>query len=726
MKHAGSIRTRTTLAFAALLSAVACGAEEVEDVPPEVVRFTVDRTSVAAGERVTLSWEVKGDVRVTVSQGETKLVDGQPQLQGSVESGPVDGTTTFQLVARDGGGRQATGEVRVEVTGLRIVRFEAEPSTILLGASSRLVWQTGGQAPISVRVVDGGGNRLYDGADPQGVVDVSPREDERYTLTVVGASGTLTAEATVTVDDTMAAPRIVSFTAVSQTVAVGAFAQLNWVVEDAREVQITQNGRVVRPWTSNGATMGAVQREITEPETTFLLEARRDAARVVSATLMVTGRAVPRIQRFEVTPAEYAQATTTATVRWETSDADTVTLELDNRAVADFPSQASGTFQLPISGEPTLRLRARSNVDEATQTAMIRFGYDDLEPNDTSSTAIALSGDGSPFRGTVSGSGDVDVYAVMVPEGGRISAQVSLTGQGGCTFDGTLTLTGPGGQVLGNGVPSPDRPPCPFIHPLLHGFADGLPAGVYYLTLAAPAPAAGGRYALSVRVGGATPELAGVSLTEVGSPLWHLTDLHQFAADLGDQFDDVGPVLDELLVPHHELLGFMQGAVTAIYAPGVAHTRAYETELAAGASAAGRAQSSTFTAADLSGFRGLLLGFTVVPSAGAPVGSSVDSGNGPIIPFTAFPLRVTLELRRNGVLWGGAATPFDLRGYNDWYPGAPPIANPGTGASHLHLASIANATVFGAMAQTGSYLWVMSLTDASGAGWRLEVPFTVQ
>ena len=55
----------------------------------------------------------------------------------------------------------------------------------------------------------------------------------------------------------------------------------------------------------------------------FKLEARTESGLTSEQTITITGLAVPTITQFELLPVEYTQASTTATVNWTATNADT-------------------------------------------------------------------------------------------------------------------------------------------------------------------------------------------------------------------------------------------------------------------------------------------------------------------------------------------------------------------------------------------------------------------
>jgi len=80
--------------------------------PPEIVRFTASQTTVRQGQRITLSWVVRGAHLLRLSPGE-QTVSGP---SGSFDVTP-DSDITYVLTATGGNGRTTAERVGVRVVG---------------------------------------------------------------------------------------------------------------------------------------------------------------------------------------------------------------------------------------------------------------------------------------------------------------------------------------------------------------------------------------------------------------------------------------------------------------------------------------------------------------------------------------------------------------------------------------------------------------------------------
>lgn len=111
--------------------------------------------------------------------------------------------------------------------------------------------------------------------------------------------------------------RIISFTATPPQIDVGGTSVLNWNVENADEVTISEIGSV------NPET-GPMEVSPTQT-TTYTLTAKNSVSEVTASAIVVVQRPEPSFLRCQVTPANVVEGET-ATISWETRYADSVSL----------------------------------------------------------------------------------------------------------------------------------------------------------------------------------------------------------------------------------------------------------------------------------------------------------------------------------------------------------------------------------------------------------------
>lgn len=205
--------------------------------------------------------------------------------------------------------------------------------------------------------------------------------------------------------------------------------------------------------------------------------------------------------------------------------------------------------------------------------------------------------------------------------------------------------------------------------------------------------------------------------TKIGAPIWEPTGVAAIAGQVGSTSPDTFfAFLNELVRPEHAF-----DDNDFIIGPAVPHAGPYHDELATFAIEKGFRPTQKFKAREFTAPGGIIILLNLVPSAGAPTGSSFDFASGPIIPNAVFPITVDGDLYRNGELYD----PFFDSAYAG-YPGMnPPIVV--DGPSHLPWFFGENSS-FGPpnTPVTGNYEFKLKITDSTGAGWNLKVPFTVK
>ena len=168
---------------------------------PASAEFTASRTTIAAGESVTLTWATISAPQVSIDQG-----IGAKSRSGSVTVTPT-ATTTYTLTATGPVGT-VTKQVTVTVVPPPTATFTVTPSIISTGDSATLTWTTA----TAVSIDHGVG-----AVAPSGSTTATPTSTTTYTLTASGTGGTTTKAVTVTVTPPQQ-PQI-TFTASPRTIA---------------------------------------------------------------------------------------------------------------------------------------------------------------------------------------------------------------------------------------------------------------------------------------------------------------------------------------------------------------------------------------------------------------------------------------------------------------------------------------------------------------------------
>jgi hypothetical protein len=212
----------------------------------KIIRFSAEPPQIDAGRTTTLVWEVRDADEVSISGiGHVDPVAGTSTLT-------LTETTTFTLTAKNRVS-EATEKIKVTVNRpqVRIIKFQATPSTITSGGSSTLSWET--ENATEVTLSSAGSVSL------NGVTTVSPSATTTYTLTARNQYGQVTATTTVTVTVTEAAPANhppVADAGLNQTVTTGNFSLNGSASYDPDGDEITFSWRVsgAKPAQITGAT----------------------------------------------------------------------------------------------------------------------------------------------------------------------------------------------------------------------------------------------------------------------------------------------------------------------------------------------------------------------------------------------------------------------------------------------------------------------------------------
>jgi hypothetical protein len=217
-----------------------------------------------------------------------------------------------------------------------------------------------------------------------------------------------------------------------------------------------------------------------------------------------------------------------------------------------------------------------------------------------------------------------------------------------------------------------------------------------------------------------------VQTSVIGTPTWELVDSHLFTAPLGSVADGFAEFLvtaQTILPPPNHVLNPVLGI-----GPGAPHAPPYDHEMGDGIASAGFAQKAVFSPSEFSPPNGVWLTFMLVPVAGTPnVGESPDFTSGPIIPNSLFPLQVSAQLSRNGVLYDPTFAAFSIPPLDasDGFPQFDTTSST-QGPSHTPF-FIAENTEFGppGTPAVGHYTFTGTLLDSGGNGYEISGAFDV-
>ena len=339
---------------------------------PVVSSFKANPDSIDSGEETTLDWSTRHatDVSIRPDPG-----GGAPGASGSRDVSP-SADTTYTLTAsnpawKETAATSATARVTVGgAPGLPVIdSFTATPGRIAPNGSSTLRWSTTGATSVSISPTVGS-------VAVDGNTSVSPTRTTEYELTATNAVGSVMATAKVIVR-----PRIDSFTATPSTIAPGGSSTLRWSTTGAKNVSIDQGIGSVAVDGSRVVTPSST--------TTYTLRASNNDgdSDTASVTVTVTEDPEPRCDSFTASPANICSGGS-STLRWSTTDADSVSIDQGIGSVAVDGSRSVS----PTTTTYTLTATNTVGSDSCTATVTVVD-----PPAATISASRTTINEGQPF-----------------------------------------------------------------------------------------------------------------------------------------------------------------------------------------------------------------------------------------------------------------------------------------------------------------------------------------
>lgn len=224
---------------------VAHAGEDQEVVAGTLVLLDGSGSSDADGDELSYQWAL-----VNSPGGSSAILDDNRTVSPSFTP-DVAGTYVVQLIVSDGFLASDPDSARVTVTVRPppvIESFTAAPTSISVGGSAALSWIISGALSASI---DHGVGSVAPGSGSQ---TVSPAATTTYTLTAVNASGSVSAQATVTVVP-VTRPVIASFVAAPGSIEPGQMAALSWSITGADSASIDHELGSVNPVSGSSSVM---------------------------------------------------------------------------------------------------------------------------------------------------------------------------------------------------------------------------------------------------------------------------------------------------------------------------------------------------------------------------------------------------------------------------------------------------------------------------------------
>lgn len=330
------------------------------------------------------------------------------------------------------------GEVEPTTTTVLppVVTFSADPTSIIEGQTSELLWQATGADSITIDHEIGSVN------EAQGTRSVSPSTNTTYTLTATNSSGSVSKTVTVNVTPP-GLPEIVSFTVSDKTINIGKTTTLRWEVKGATSISIDRDiGEVVAKGSKGVSPMST---------TTYTLTAT-NAGGSKTATVTVTLASVnaPVIISFTASPTSIS-AGQTSTLEWNVTGATSLSIDHNIGAITPVTNGSMGVtptvttiYTLSATNDyGTVRATARVTILPAGLPIIVSFeaspisinvdGYSTLQWNVIGATSLSINENIVPVNQLTIGTEDVapmvtTIYTLTATNStGSISKSVTIT-----------------------------------------------------------------------------------------------------------------------------------------------------------------------------------------------------------------------------------------------------------------------------------------------------------
>ena len=386
-----------------------CVREEGESGVLEIESFEADADEVAAGESVTLSWELQGAAEGAIAgtDGFSYTLPGADLDEGSVTVEDLQEDATYTLTIGDVDGEEVTAEIDVDVLRAQdpptIVSFEADAPQVAAGESVTLSWEVEGADTIVIEEL--GGAEVTSSEEASGSVDVTIDATTVYTLTATNDAGS-TESNTVTVS-LLGAPVIESFAASrTEDVEPGASIELSWQVTNSQDVVIEDSGGEVITTSQTG--MGSTQVTVDATET-YTLTATNPSG-MVSEQVTVEVVAAPVINDFSASQEMDVAPDTTIDLSWDVTGATAITItDGDDNTIVN-SDQATGSTQALVVAPTTYTLTATGPGGEASADISVTvLGAPVIVDFTAAETSDLIPGNPVEFSWEVTGADEITI-----------------------------------------------------------------------------------------------------------------------------------------------------------------------------------------------------------------------------------------------------------------------------------------------------------------------------
>jgi hypothetical protein len=315
---------------------------------PVINSFTVDRTSIISGEYAILEWDISGATSASLNNN-----IGDVDSTGSKSVFPTT-TTKYTITATNSAG-SVTKSITITVTAEEpeITSFTATPTTITAGESTELEWVVANATSVSISP----GVGTVD--EESGTATVNPTSTKTYTITATNTFGSTTG--TVKVFVATDVPEITTFTADPEVVTEGDAVTLEWEVEGAVTVYISDEVGNVDP-------VSGTEEVHPTATLTYTLTATNSFGSVTETVEVTVNEGQPVITSFTATPTTVTSGGSTV-IEWDVSGADIVHIDSSTGMGGDVTESGTQTVYPPST--TTYTLTATNSYDEVTATVTV-------------------------------------------------------------------------------------------------------------------------------------------------------------------------------------------------------------------------------------------------------------------------------------------------------------------------------------------------------------------
>lgn len=408
------------------------------------VAIAASPTSITSGNSSMLTVTAGNATQVTVTGSDGSTYTLQPN--GGTQSVSPTATTSYTAVATGPGGKNsASATVTLSSSPEPTVTITANPTSIAAGSSSTLTVTAINATQVTVIGSDGSTYNLQPNGGTQ---PVSPSATTTYTAAAIGAGGTVSASASVTVLPPASIPTV-SVTANPTSITSGSSSILTVTATNASQVTITGSDGS----TYNIQPTGGTQAVSPKATTTYTVVATGTGGKAsAAATVTVTPNPAPTVTITSNPPSITSGSSSTLTVTAVNatqvtitgSDGSTYTLQSSGGTQSVSPTatttytatatgpggKASVAATVTVTSNPTPTVTILANP-----STIISGNSSTLTVTTTNATQVTVTGsDGSSYTlqsngGTqaVSPNTTTTYTAIATGTGGNASASATVT-----------------------------------------------------------------------------------------------------------------------------------------------------------------------------------------------------------------------------------------------------------------------------------------------------------